>query len=1172
MRPRSSILWVLTIVLALFVLFAASGIAQVASGRITGLVTDQTGAVIPGATVTLVNVNTGVRTVQQAQATGSYLFDLLTPDTYTITVEARGFTKFVQENIRVQASSDVTVNAAMRPGAVTQTVTVTAAPTGLQLNTSNKNININSTLVQDTPRLDRNPFKLTLLAPEAVNTRGEVLPFLSWSANSVDLGGGTNLKNDLEVDGAPVGLGHKYSYPPNMDDVQEVSISQNGVDAEYGHSAGGVLNIATKSGTNQWHGDVMYLGRYPWLNAIADRTRQSFNSTRQNMFGATLGNPILKDKLFNFASIEVWKVGTPNSYVTTVPTAAQAAGDFSTTYNISGSVATIYNPFSTTFNPSTGIYTRTPFAGNRIPSTMLDPVTSKIMGAFWAPNNPGSNITGVNNFQKGWTDAWTYYNYSDRADYNINSKLKIFGRFSAYHTTDLSPNLTPNNSVLYLPTGTYRTAQQAMGDAVWSVNPTTVLDFHGDWDRVDDAYTSTPMPSPGWASIWPNNPWYQPSLNASKGFPVYYPDLNIGGNNFGGRGFYWNQNPAGEALSADYSHQRGSHYIKAGVEWRRAGGPVFVSNTSQFFFDAPNTANTPSNPDTLHTGNSIASFLLGALDPSNTEMISGPVPVPHDQYYGMYIQDDWRVNRRLTVNLGLRNEYETAWSGANLSRGLNLSAPVPEMVANPPQMPAQATALVGSGFYSGVTNGLWEFDKPGQGMWNAPTFALAPRAGFALEINPKSVLRFGYARYTVPTEYNFTAAPFSGFEDINFLEPPFFGMTGYQFAAPLLSGVPQETFSDPFPAATNPLVPILGQSSGTNVGRGGENLLWYPANLQRAYNDRIDVNFQRQLPGGIVASVTYFLNLGHQHYTQESNAINPALREKYQNALDVNINNPFYHYLNTTLMPGPLYNQQQVSLSSLLVPYPQYGPLFTIGNCCALEHYNQLQLQVTKPFAHGLTFLFGYVYIRESSQINNFNDLTYYNNQFQWQESNQPHHRMNIASTYVLPFGQGKQFLNSSSRVTNALVGGWRIAPVLQYISGDFPQFGNMIVTGSPCVSSPTPGHWFNTSVFQQLPANTYVLRTNPLQYGCITGPSFWDLDASLEKDFHMFERFNAQLKMTAYNATNHLNRGDPDTNVASSTFGQALFQGTPGGTFGAQGATEYTAGRQIELGFKIMW
>jgi hypothetical protein len=251
---------------ALFIaslLVAGQGMAQIYQGRVEGLVTDPSGAVIPGATVTLINVGTGLRQVRQSGPNGVYLFDHLNPGNYTITVEMSGFAKFVQENIRVQSSSDITVNVSMRPGAVQQTVTVTAAPSGLQLNTSNQTININTTLAQDTPRYDRNPFKLTLLAPEAVNTRGEMLPFLSWSANSVDLGGDTNLKNNLLVDGSPVGLGHKFSYPPNMDDVQETTISQNGVDAEYGHSAGGVINITTKSGTNQWHGDVMYLGRYP---------------------------------------------------------------------------------------------------------------------------------------------------------------------------------------------------------------------------------------------------------------------------------------------------------------------------------------------------------------------------------------------------------------------------------------------------------------------------------------------------------------------------------------------------------------------------------------------------------------------------------------------------------------------------------------------------------------------------------------------------------------------------------------------------------------------------------------------------------------------------------------------------------------------------------------------
>ena len=145
---------------------------------------------------------------------------------------------------------------------------------------------------------------LTLIAPSAVNTRGEMQPFHSWSANSVDLGGSTNLKNDLLVDGMPVGMGQKNSTPPNTDAVQEVIVSTSSVDAESGHSAGGGISVTTKAGTNEWHGTGFYLGRYPWLNAAADRTRNSFNAQRQHMLGGTLGNPIIKNKLFAFSSVE----------------------------------------------------------------------------------------------------------------------------------------------------------------------------------------------------------------------------------------------------------------------------------------------------------------------------------------------------------------------------------------------------------------------------------------------------------------------------------------------------------------------------------------------------------------------------------------------------------------------------------------------------------------------------------------------------------------------------------------------------------------------------------------------------------------------------------------------------------------------------------------------------
>ncbi len=1165
--------------IGLSVLFAVSGWAQ-DRARIEGVVTDESRASIAGANVTLLNVKTGIRVVRQTSDTGLYLFDLVEPGDYTVTIEAAGFSKFIQENITAEMRADITVNATLKTGSVQESITVAETPVDVQFNSSNQDLTLDSTMAAEAPRFDRNPFKMSLLFPEAINTRSEVLPFLSWSANSVDLGGGTNLKNDLEVDGSPVGLGHKYSLPPNMDAVQEVTVSQNSVDAEQGHSAGGVISMTTRAGTNEWHGDAFYLGRYPWADAEADRTTFSANAQRQNTMGGTLGNPIRKNKIFNFAAFEYWKVGNPASYVVTVPTALEAQGNFSQSYGLQANgaptIRTVYDPW-TTVTSANGAVTATPFPGNIIPASRFDPVAANFMKGFWPANNAGLNITGVNNFDKGYTDAWNYYNWADRLDYNVNDKFKVFAHAGHYHTTDITSNPTPNDSPLFQPTGTVRNSTQMNADAVWTINARTVVDFHADYDSVVDAYNSTPLPSSGWSAFWGSNQWYEPYFANSPGTPVYYPDLTIGGTNFGGRGFYWNQNPRGEAYSAKISHQMGSHYLKAGVEYRRTWGPEYVSNTSIFYSDTALTAGTYSNPNTAINGDQWASFLLGGLS-NDTEMIGGPVPISISSFYGMFIQDDWKVSRRITLNLGLRNEYESAWEDADhfLSQAMNLTTPIAAMQANPPNMPSAATSLVGSNFYQWT--GAWQFTTASHpGMWNPPSLALAPRVGAAIRLDDKTALRIGYARYVIPTEYNFTAAPVAGFEDINFLEPPFFGMTGYQFAAPLLQGVPQETLSNPYPA-TNPLLPnfgpINGKALGPYVGIGGENLLWYPQNFKKAYNDRFNFNLQRQLKGGFVVSGTFFMNIGHQHYTEELNAINPAIEQQNSTAyLNQNVPNPFYHYLNTTINNGPLYNQQTVSLGSLLVPRPQYGPLFEVGVCCAAERYYNLQLKAQKAFSHGFNFLFTYVYINEKSQINNFNDETYYSNTFQWQDSNQPRNRMNIVSTYELPFGRGRTYLNAAPRAVDALVGGWKITPVLQYISGDFPQFANMIVTGNPCISNPTPDHWFNTSAFSPIPANTYVLRTNPLQYNCITGPKFWDLDASLAKSFHIIERVRAELKLTAYNALNKLNRGDPDTGVLDSTFGQALYQGSPGGTFGAQAATSaFNSGRQLELGFKILW
>jgi len=275
-------------------------------------------------------------------------------------------------------------------------------------------------------------------------------------------------------------------------------------------------------------------------------------------------------------------------------------------------------------------------------------------------------------------------------------------------------------------------------------------------------------------------------------------------------------------------------------------------------------------------------------------MVGGPVPEPITNFFSGYVGDTWTVTHKLTINAGMRYEYESAWHDANhyLSQGLDLNATDPSIAANPPQMPSQVTSIIDSGAQSFA--GVWNFtsgDHPG--MWNTPKANFQPRFGMAYRISDRTAFRFGYSLYIVPTEYNFTSAPVSGFEDINFLEPPFFGMTGYQNVAPPLNGVPQATFADPYPASS-PLVPIASRSAGGNVGRGGPQLLWYPKNFQKPYNNRLNVSLQHEMPGQLVASLSYFLNIGNQLYNKALNNINPQILQSYSP-----------DYLNNTTIQNP---------------------------------------------------------------------------------------------------------------------------------------------------------------------------------------------------------------------------------------------------------------------------
>ncbi len=319
-RARRRLWWSLAIIAS----FSLAAVGQEFRGRVQGNVTDPSKAAIVGATVTLTNVSTGVETVRQTDAAGFYRFDFVQPGVYTVTVESPGFNRYVQENVRVATAGDVTVNAELTVGAVTEAVTVTAEVAAVQFNTSTMTTTVPTSVVRDIPVLARNPFTLALLNPAVVNRYWDVShrnPFYMWSNSGLDVGGSTGGKNDQLLDGVPTGVAARGSYNSPMDAVQEVVVQQNAVDAEYGFSAGGVLNLSMKSGTNEVHGTAYYFGRNPYFNAMVNRITRTPSFIKNHVWGGTLGNPVKKNKLFNFFVYEQWRQTQPASaHVSTVPT------------------------------------------------------------------------------------------------------------------------------------------------------------------------------------------------------------------------------------------------------------------------------------------------------------------------------------------------------------------------------------------------------------------------------------------------------------------------------------------------------------------------------------------------------------------------------------------------------------------------------------------------------------------------------------------------------------------------------------------------------------------------------------------------------------------------------------------------------------------------------------
>ena len=1117
--------------------------AQELRGRVQGTVADTTGAVIPAATVTLRNNNTNVEVVRQTDENGRYVFDFILPGTYTLTVEVEGFRTFVQQNILVQTRADVTVDAPMEVGAVAETVTVEEAPVAVSFNSTTMETTLDTKMANELPIIHRNPFLLAQLDP-AVNYRGgaENSPYHHWAASQMDVGGGTAYKNNILLDGVPQLVGAKGTYVPAMDAVSEVNVQQNSVDAEYGHSAGGVISVQMKSGTNDWHGTAYYFGRNPSLNARPNPLTAQASIVRRNVWGVTSGNPIVKNKVFNFFAYEGQNTREPRTTTLTLPTQPERNGDFSNSLNGAGGLREIYDPFTTVI---TGANTsmRERFANNVIPQSRLDPTAQRVMQDMFEPNGPPDNPSGLNNFRFTYPQTFKYYNLSDRVDWNVSDNVKIFGRLSRFHTTQSDPDFT-GGSPLQPRAGSSRNTWQTSGDVVWTVNPTTVFNVRGSWSKINDSFAAPEVEigEEGLEQLWPGNPWYASHVRDIPA--VYHPlmDVRADSTSTFGRAGFWFQTPSTYNWDAKLSKVVGRHYLKFGHQYRAQRVEAARPQGMSFIFRPEETADTIFAPETAEIGHAYASMMLGAIGGGRVSTV--PINRPHVDVYGFYIHDDFKVNQRLTLNLGLRYEYETAPRDPErrLSRYMDFNQPLTELAEAMAPFPEEATALRTQPL---DITGAWIFtDDDNRGMWNAQSNIILPRAGLAYRINDRTALRIGYARYAAP--------PIQGRDPVGdnaFLDPlgstPYPGFTATTNQQTPLEGIPRSLLSNPFPSSgpnANPLIEPRGKSVGPYTVVGTNEADFFLQDFRQLINDRINFSLQREIWNRFMVDATFFMNFGHDNPVNiPINLADPRIGFEHQSALNQRVDNPFFG-LPGAVVPGDLGNQRQVAVSQLVRPYPHYSDIDQLGVGMGRQRYKALQLKLQRPFANGFNLLLGYNFNRSRTE-QFYDDVDTVDRALTFQRDQNQGQTITVGGIYELPFGRDRRYGAQMPKALNFIVGGWSISGIYRYLSGALLWFDGeaAVVTGDPVLDNPTREQWFNTGAFERLPA--FTRRANPWTFDGLRGPYFSNLDLTFNKRFKVTEALALEFRMESYNLTNSFMGAIPSTDVNSGSFGRITSQ-----------------------------
>jgi hypothetical protein len=1133
------------------VLAAVPLLAQTYHGGLRGAVRES-GGVVPGAHVTLLNEANGASRTATTNSAGEYAFVQVEPGTYTVKASQQGFKTIEHKGVRIGTQQFITMDLPLEVGTLQEQVTVEGG--GVALETSNASVGstIDSTTFQTLPTAGRNPFFLATITPGVTHTGDPQFVRQQDQTNSslLSLGGGPRRGNNYTLDGVGiVDMRNRATIIPSLEAVEEVKVQVTTYDSEMGRTGGGVFNMTGKSGANAWHGSLLGQTRPSATRSLSYFAQKACDEgsgscekldTYFYLYAGSLGGPIVKNKTFFWASFEGYKTNTIDDSVVRAPSSRELDGDFSQ------SGVTIYDPLSTRPDPSNpGQYIRTPFPGNQIPANRISPVATNLR-QYWPQAGPASSqlvdrsITTTLKLDQVWSEkarTSAMYALYDSTEPQPRSYLKD-GK-----TQEIGANhADPGDGALY------RTVHALAINNTITPNATTAA-------HLRFGYTSFADDCVPVAGFDPGTLGFSPSF-VSQIPEKKFPYFAIGGYGTDYNGYMFGERPINNITyyswdaNASISKLWGRHTAKFGASYRKIGVKNFNPSQSagRYFFDGQFTSADPLDP-TNTDPYALAAFLLG-YPSEGFNTVARPTNAYID-YYAGYAQDDIRINADLTVNVGLRYEFEQGLQEKNneITVGFDRDRSWPVQVPG--------LSLKGGLMYAGVDGYPTHQSDPSKAKFG-------PRAGFAWSVDPKTVVRGGYGLFWAPHQYpgiGATSLGTRGFtQRTDLVATTDGGLTpcaGCSIVNPFPGGLSQPT----------------GSADGILTGAGG-SVQFVDQFRKSAYVHQYSLDLQRELPGRVVAGIGYIgatsrhLGLGgNDDATLNINQLDPRY-QSMGSALLTQVPNPMFG----NPVFGAFANQSTIARGQLLRPYPQFGDLLAAQVSGGKAKYHSLVLRLERPIVNGWGGRINYTW--SSNKSNVFGELNQFSNnsgnrnrplnsydveaEYASSITEQPH-RLNFALTGELPFGKNKKHL-SEPGIARVLFGGWSITAVGYFQSG-FPSaviqasnnsgvFGRVqrpnLTSTSPATSGSTDSHydpscgcianWFNPAAWSTAPAFTF--GNAPRSETRMRTPFKTQTDVALQKIEPLGGSRQIMVRFEMINIFNNTQFNGPDSTFGSSAFG----------------------------------